>query len=254
MHVGMLIRKTSDKGSLVPSRTPSPPPKRHSNSCGQWIQRICSAFVPRPVLYILGDVEQIVPLPNTMSTIAFRPFKNDVDSAWIIDEHETFYREKLGLSEEGTSMLGASIQKHMDFVNSLGEGDGRYNSGGDCDEITKMWVMTVDSEPAGCVSVNINGLAGFDDEPTLWKRNITYLLLRPEYRSKGLASNLLDKAEEGFSPDGTATSRTNLQVHEEFTAAINLYEKNGFEMVDRTQSSCWSKGCTLLWMSKKTRV
>ena len=140
-----------------------------------------------------------------MSAIEFRqlrPEDNDASRALILDILNREYAMALSLQE-----LPDLIDIHRTYVDS---GDGSF------------WVACVDGRIAACIG--ILQLTGADYE-------LRRMYVDPAQRGNGIAQRLLDVALAWSITRGVGCIY--LETHSEWKTAHHIYEKNGFEPVDR---------------------
>ncbi len=95
------------------------------------------------------------------------------------------------------------------------------------------WIADVAGRPAGCVLVN--------DRPADAAAEVEYLGVRPEYRGKGLAGELLSRAVADAGNMGRG--RLILAVDSGNAPARRLYERRGFRPTHRRWIHAAIRGC-----------
>lgn len=89
------------------------------------------------------------------------------------------------------------------------------------DKFTTVFIMYIDSIPVGCIAMK-NKINHFIE--------VGRLYVLPEYRKKGIATNLLKKVEEKALESGADKIR--LDTYQRFTEALSLYKKFNFYEID----------------------
>ncbi len=92
------------------------------------------------------------------------------------------------------------------------------------EEPARFWIAEEGSDVVGCVAFRPRA-----DVPRAGE--VRRLYVRPTHRGAGLADALMNVVEDSAREEGFDTLY--LDTHETFAAAIALYERRGYERIDR---------------------
>jgi GNAT superfamily N-acetyltransferase len=129
--------------------------------------------------------------------------------------------------------------KELDAYLKITDGDEHefYNQFNGLDNISHCVVAYVDGKPAGCVAIK-----EFDENAMEIKR----MYLRPEYRGKSIAEQIITELESWALELGY--QKTVLETGERQVEAVRFYHKMGYELtpnygqyIGMGNSSCFEK-------------
>ncbi|MGC6285741.1 MAG: GNAT family N-acetyltransferase [Polaribacter sp.] len=131
------------------------------------------------------------------------------------------------------------LVKELDAYLKITDGDEHefYNQFNGLDNISHCVVAYVDGKPAGCVAIK-----EFDENAMEFKR----MYLRPEYRGKSIAEQIITELESWALELGY--QKTVLETGERQVEAVRFYHKMGYELtlnygqyIGMENSSCFEK-------------
>ena len=115
------------------------------------------------------------------------------------------------------------FSQHDDAMQEfLGEDRGLYTRYSEREKIEKVWIVTVDDLPAGCVAYR-------QKEPGVGE--VKRLFVRKQYRGRGLSEPLLETVKAHAKEQGCHTLFLDTRITLE--PAVSLYKKFGFSITFR---------------------
>lgn len=133
----------------------------------------------------------------------------NIDYRWTDGSDEDFHRFYLKTEEFYSSIVGG-LQNRTAFV--------PYNIS---ESITDVLIAEVDGSAVGCA-----GLKAYSDTEAEIKR----VWVEPEYRKNHIAEEMMDQLEAKAQKLGF--EKTILQTRPQMEAAVNMYLKRGYVLID----------------------